>query len=262
MTGKMEKFSSLRHHSGGSITFGNKSKCKVIGAGKVHLSSKVSVDNVSLVNGLKFNLLSVSQLCRGGQVLLRGNCANRVYFVDPKFDPEEYLCLYSRSDESEMWHRRLGHVNFRLLKRLHNQNLVIGLPKISEVPDQVCSACAKGKQTRSSFHSKNVVSTLKAFELVHMDLCGPMRVQSREGNRYVFVIVDDYSRYTWVIFIRSKDEVFESFKTWVKLVERRFADKLKSIRTDHGTEFDNGLFIALCTDQGIDHNFSAPRTPQ
>ncbi|CAM8892868.1 unnamed protein product [Rhodiola kirilowii] len=193
---------------------------------------------------------------------MRGNCANRVYFVDPTFDPEEYLCLSSRSDESEMWHRRLGHVNFRLLKRLHNQNLVIGLPKISEVPDQVCSACAKGKQIRSSFHSKNVVSTLKAFEFVHMDLCGPMRVQSRVGNRYVFVIVDDYSRYTWVIFIRSKDEVFESFKTWVKLVEHRFAEKLKSIRADHGTEFDNGLFIAFCTDQGIDHNFLVPRTPQ
>ncbi|CAM8994349.1 unnamed protein product [Rhodiola kirilowii] len=281
MTGKMDLFSSLQHHSGGSITFGNESKCKVIGSGKVHLSNKVSVDNVSLVNGLKFNLLSVSQLCRGGknkvvftadgcfvkcvssgQVLLRINCANRVYFVDPSFDPEEYLCLSSRSDESEMWHRRLGHVNFRLLKRLHNQNLVIGLPKISEVPDQVCSACAKGKQTRSSFHSKNVVSTHKAFELIHMDLCGPMRVQSRAGNRYVFVIVDDYSRYTWVIFIRSKDEVFDSFKTWVKLVKRRFGEKLKSIRTDHGTEFDNGLFVDFCKDQGIDHNFSAPRTPQ
>ncbi|CAM8888209.1 unnamed protein product [Rhodiola kirilowii] len=231
MTGKIEKFSSLRHHSGGSITFGNKSKCKVIGS---------------------------------GQVLLRGNCANRVYFVDPTFDPEEYLCLSSRSDESEMWHRRLGHVNFRLLKRLHNQNLVIGLPKVSEVPNQVCSACAKGKQTRSSFHSKNVVSTLKAFELVHMDLCGPMRVESREGNRYVFVIVDDYSRYTWVIFIRSKDEVFESFKTWVKLVERRFADKLKSIRTDHGTEISQHKYLSEVVSKygfGGSRHMNTPSSP-
>ncbi|CAM8925746.1 unnamed protein product [Rhodiola kirilowii] len=258
----MDQFSSLRHHSGGSITFGNESKCKVIGSGKVHLSNKVSVDNVSLVNGLKFNLLSVSQLCREGQVLLRGNCANRVYFVDPTFDPEEYLCLSSRADESEMWHRRLGHVNFRLLKRLHNQNLVIGLPKISEVSDQVCSACTQGKQSRGSFHSKNAVSTARAFDLVHMDLCGPMRVQSRQGNRYVYVLVDDFSRYTWVIFIRSKDEVLDCFKTWVKLAERKFSLKVKSIRSDHGTKFENGMFTAFCTDQGIDHNFSAPRTPQ
>ncbi|CAM8889644.1 unnamed protein product [Rhodiola kirilowii] len=281
MTGKIEQFSSLRHHSGGSITFGNESKCKVVGSGKVHLSSKVSVDNVSLVHGLKFNLLSVSQLCRGGknkvvftadgcfvkcvstgQALLRGNCANRVYFVDPTFDPEEYLCLSSRADESEMWHRRLGHVNFRLLKRLHNQNLVIGLPKISEVPDQVCSACTQGKQSRGSFHSKNAVSTARAFDLVHMDLCGPMRVQSRQGNRYVYVLVDDFTRYTWVIFIRSKDEVFDCFKTWVKLAERKFSLKVKSIRSDHGTEFENGQFTDFCSDQGIDHNFSAPRTPQ
>ncbi|CAM8943818.1 unnamed protein product [Rhodiola kirilowii] len=262
MTGKMEQFSSLRRHSGGSITFGNESKCEVIGSGKVYLSSKVSVDNVSLVNGLKFNLLSVSQLCRGGQVLLRGNCANKVYFVDPSFDPEEYLCLSSRADESEMWHRRLGHVNFRLLKRLHNQNLVIGLPKISEVPDQVCSACTQGKQSRGSFHSKNAVSTARAFDLVHMDLCGPMRVQSRQGNRYVYVLVDDYSRYTWVIFIRSKDEVFDCLRTWVKLAETKFSLKVKSIRSDHGTEFENRQFTEFCNDQGIDHNFSAPRTPQ
>ncbi|CAM8956208.1 unnamed protein product [Rhodiola kirilowii] len=95
-----------------------------------------------------------------------------------------------------------------------------------------------------------------------MDLCGPMRVQSRQGNRYVYVLVDDFSRYTWVIFIRSKDEVFDCFKTWVKLAERKFSLKVKSIRSDHGTEFENGQFTDFCSDQGIDHNFLAPRTPQ
>lgn len=281
MTGNMSWFTSLRHCSGGTVTFANKSKCNVSGKGMIELNRKISVDKVSLVNGLKYDLLSVHQLCLNGKnkvvftdnscyvksistgrILLKGFVENGVYLTDPEFNPEEHLCLASKSESTNLWHRRMGHVNIRLLKRLQIQGLVRGLPEVSEDLKKVCEPCTRGKQSRTSFPFKNAVSTSKPLQLVHMDLCGPMRTKSRGGNSYVFVIVDDYSRFTWVIFIANKTEVFDEFKSWVKVTERNHSLNLAGIRTDHGTEFENERFISWCTKHGVHHNFSAPRTPQ
>ena len=122
--------------------------------------------------------------------------------------------------------------------------------------------CIQGKQVRSSFKPKLTVSTTKPLELLHMDLCGPMRVQSRGGKRYVFVIVDDYSRFTLTLFLATKDETFTMFEIFAKLIEKKFNKDIISIRSDHGLEFENSQFLQFCTTNGIEHNFSAPRTPQ
>ena len=95
-----------------------------------------------------------------------------------------------------------------------------------------------------------------------MDLCGPIRVPSLGGNRYIYVLVDDFSRYTWTIFIKSKTEVFECFEGLVPLLEKSLKTCVRSIRSDHGTEFENFEFLTFCREHGIDHNFSAPYTPQ
>ena len=95
-----------------------------------------------------------------------------------------------------------------------------------------------------------------------MDLCGPMRVQSPGGARYMFFIVDDYSRFTWVIFLRSKDEVFTQFSQMVPLLEKSLSNSLQAIRSDHGTEFENKEMLCFCREKGISHNFSPPRTLQ
>ena len=89
-----------------------------------------------------------------------------------------------------------------------------------------------------------------------------MRVASFNGSRYVFIIVDDFSRYTWTIFLTSKDETYEEFEVWVKATERQLNSKLVVIRFDHGTEFENIHFTSFCQTNGVSHNFSAPRTPQ
>jgi len=89
-----------------------------------------------------------------------------------------------------------------------------------------------------------------------------MRITSRGENRYVFVIVDDYSRFTWTLFLASKDESFEKFLMLLKKIEKRVGNSLVSLRSDHGKEFENSSFIEYCNEHGIDHNFSAPRTPQ
>nr|GEY81099.1 hypothetical protein [Tanacetum cinerariifolium] len=108
-----------------------------------------------------------------------------------------------------LWHRRLSHLNFDTINLLSKNDIVIGLPKLKFVKDHLCSSCELGKAKRNPFQTKTTPSSKKRLQLLHMDLCGPMRVESINGKKYVLVIVDDYSRYTWIHFLRSKDETPE-----------------------------------------------------
>ncbi|CAM9002570.1 unnamed protein product [Rhodiola kirilowii] len=262
MTGNPEWFDSLHKTSGDSIIFGNKSSGNVVGIGEVRISDSIRIRQVSLVENLRYNLLSVSQLCQYGKTVLKGIRVNEIYIIDPDFVPEEELCLASVAETSIVWHRRFGHASMKLLHKLHQKELVVGLPKVESASEQICSACVTGKQARASFPSKQTVSTTAPLDMVHMDLCGPVNIISRGGNRYIMVIVDDYSRYTWTIFLDSKDQTYSEFEAWLNLMENMLNRKLTSIRTDNGTEFRNAQFLSLCREKGIDHNFSAPRTPQ
>ena len=123
-------------------------------------------------------------------------------------------------------------------------------------------ACAQGKQTRSSFKPKKFVSTSRPLEMLHMDLCGPMRVKSPKVKRYMFVIVDDFSRFTWVLFLKEKSEALAEFSKLSKELQISKNLPIASIRSDHGKEFDQLEFDLFCEKHGISHNFSAPRTPQ
>ena len=107
-----------------------------------------------------------------------------------------------------------------------------------------------------------MVSTTKPLEMLPIDLCGPMRVISRGGKRYILVIVDDYSRFTWTMFLATKKETYEVFEIFVRLVQKKLNTEVINIRSDHGSEYENSQFLCFCTTNGIDHNFSAPRTPQ
>ncbi len=221
MSGDKEQFLSLTAFQGGHVTFGDNSKGLIKGVGKVGKSLSQAIDNVYYVEGLKHNLLSISQLCdkgnkvnfesntchivnpKTGELICEGTRHNNVYITYLSQIPQNSaLCLSVVEDDQWLWHKRLGHVSFTLLNKLRTQDLVIGLPNIKYVADQLCQECAKCKHVRSSFKPKKVVSSSRPFELVHMDLCGPMRVQSRNGFSYVFVLVDDYSRFTWTIFLR------------------------------------------------------------
>ena len=120
-------------------------------------------------------------------------------------------CLSVIEEDPLLWHKRLGHASFSLINTLRSKDLVRGFPSIKYLEDEICDPYAKGKHVRSSFKPKNMVTTLKPLELIHMDLCGPMRIHSCSGKRYVFVIVDDYSRFTWTLFLASKDKAFYEF---------------------------------------------------
>ncbi|GJR03843.1 retrovirus-related pol polyprotein from transposon TNT 1-94, partial [Tanacetum coccineum] len=140
--------------------------------------------------------------------------------------------------------------------------IVRNLPKF-KFDQHFCDACKMGKQAHASHKAKNIVSTTRCLELLHMDLFSPSAVWSYEGNCYTLVIVDDYSRYTWTRFLKDKTEAFDQFEIFSRKIQNQLGCSIVSIRTDHGREFDNEVqFGEFCNAKGITHNFSAPRTPQ
>nr|GEV93016.1 putative reverse transcriptase domain-containing protein [Tanacetum cinerariifolium] len=132
------------------------------------------------------------------------------------------LCLMAKATPTQawLWHRRLSHLNFDYINLLSKMDIVIGLPKLKYVKDQICSSYELSKAKRSSFKSKAVPSSKGRLNLLHMDLCGPMRVASINGKKYILVIVDDYSRHTWTLFLRSKDETPKVLKDFLMMIQR------------------------------------------
>ncbi|GJR33337.1 retrovirus-related pol polyprotein from transposon TNT 1-94 [Tanacetum coccineum] len=148
--------------------------------------------------------------------------------------------------------QRLSHLNFDYINLLLKKDVMIGLPKLKYVKDHLRSSCEVNKEKRSSFKSKTIPSSKGRLNLLHMDLCGPMRVASINGKRYILVIVDDYSRYTWTLFLRSKDETPEVLKDFLTMIQRNLQALVISVRTDRGTEFLNKTLNAFFKEEGIE----------
>nr|GEX20123.1 retrotransposon protein, putative, Ty1-copia subclass [Tanacetum cinerariifolium] len=162
------------------------------------------------------------------------------------------ICLMAQasSTKSWLWHQRLSHLNFNTINDLAKNDLVSGLPKFKYHKEHLCPSCEQGKSKRASHPPKPVPNSRQRLHLLHMDLCGPMRIASINGKRHVLVIVDDYSNYTWVHFLRSKDETPEVIKTFLKQISVLLQYPVIIIRTDNDTEFKNqqktGYLIPLC----------------
>jgi hypothetical protein len=172
-------------------------------------------------------------------------------------------CLISQSSsELWKWHRRLGHLSFNLLCRLSGLGLLRGLSLLKFESDLICASCRHGKMIAASHFLVNTVMTEQPVQLLHMDIVGPSRVRSMGGKWYVLIIIDDYSRYSWVFFLESKDKVFEHFRLLALKLNNEHPNCLKAIRSDNGTEFRNASFDGFCLEHGIEQQFSAPRVPQ
>nr|GEU86852.1 retrovirus-related Pol polyprotein from transposon TNT 1-94 [Tanacetum cinerariifolium] len=157
---------------------------------------------------------------------------------------------------------QLSHLNIDYINLLSKKDVVISLPKLKYVKDQLCSSFELSKANRSSFKSKAVPCLKGRLNLLHMDLCGPMQVASINGKKYILVIVYDYSRYTWTLFLRSKDEMAEVLKEFLMMIQRNLQALVITIRTDRGTEFLNKTLNAFFKEQGINHQTSTARTPE
>ena len=263
------------------ITFGDNSKGKVKGLGKVAISNDNSITNVLYVQSLSFNLLSVGQLCDLGfeclfkkkevivtkeddnEVIFKGFRHNNLYVVDFSSDEVDVkTCLFTKTSLGWLWHRRLAHVGMGTLKKLMKKELIRGLKDVTFEKDKLCSACQAGKQVANTHPTKAYLSTSRVLELLHMDLFGPTTYASLGGNKYCLVIVDDFSRYTWTFFLQDKAEVASIFKKFAKNAQNQFDVKIKKIRSDNGKEFDNTNIEEYCDEVGIKHEFSSTYTPQ
>nr|GEZ26697.1 retrovirus-related Pol polyprotein from transposon TNT 1-94 [Tanacetum cinerariifolium] len=164
--------------------------------------------------------------------------------------------------KSWLWHHRLSHLNFGAINHLARQGLVRGLPKLKFEKDHLCSACAMGKSKKKSHKPKSEDTNQEKLYLLHMDLCGPMRVESVNGKKYILVIVDDYSRFTWVKCLRSKDEASYFIINFLKMIQVRLKVLVCHIQTDNKTEFVNQTLREYYEQVGISHETSVARSPQ
>ncbi|GJS01645.1 putative ribonuclease H-like domain-containing protein [Tanacetum coccineum] len=226
MTGNKACLAEYQDFNGGPVAFGG---CKgyITGKGKIK-TRKIEFEDLQ-----HFNLFSVSQICdKKNQVLFTDfEClvlspefklpdANQVLLRIPRqsnmysFNLENIVpsgglaCLIAKAtiDESNKWHRRLGH---------------------------------KGKQHKASCKAKSVSSISQPLQLLHMDLFGPTSVRSLNHKTYCLVITDDFSRFSWVLFLRTKDETSGILKDFIRQIENQLNQKVKTIRCDNGTEFKN-----------------------
>ncbi|GJS18352.1 putative ribonuclease H-like domain-containing protein [Tanacetum coccineum] len=197
--------------------------------------------------------------------ILKGSRSTNLYTISiDEMMKSSPICLLSKASKSKswLWHRRLNHLNFGTINDLARKDLVRGLPRLKFEKDHLCSACQLGKSKKFSHRPKSENTNMEVLHTLHMDLCGPMRVQSIKGKKYILVIVDDYSRFTWVKFLRSKDETPELVINFLKQMQVGLNKTVRFIRTDNGTEFVNQVMSEYYEGVGIFHQKSVPRTPQ
>ncbi|GKC41260.1 putative ribonuclease H-like domain-containing protein [Tanacetum coccineum] len=231
MTGNIAYFSDFKEFDGGYVTF-------VGGAHGGRISGK---------DTLKTNTLDFED------ILLKIPRKDNMYSFDIKnIVPKESLtCLVAKatSDESMLLHRRLGHINFKSINKLVKDNLVRGLPTKRFENDQTYVACIKGKQHKAFCKSKVLNLITKPLFMLHMDLFGPTFVSSLMHKKYCLVVTDDYSKFTWVFFLTTKDETSEILKNFIKEIENLVDKKVKIIRSDNGTKFKNKVMDDFCRDK-------------
>nr|GEX10552.1 retrovirus-related Pol polyprotein from transposon TNT 1-94 [Tanacetum cinerariifolium] len=222
MTGNLKLLCNFVEKFLGTVRFGNDQFAPILGYGDL-VQGNVTINRVYYVEGLIHNLFSVGQFCDAdlevafkkstcfvrdilGNDLLTGNRGYDIYTISIQESTSSTpLCLLAKATPTQawLWHRRVSHLNFDYINLLSKKDIVIGLPKLKYVKDQLCLSCEFSKAKRSSFKSKVVPSSKGRLNLYRMDLCGPMRVSIINGKKYILVIVDDYSRYTWTLFLHA-----------------------------------------------------------
>ncbi|GJS35473.1 retrovirus-related pol polyprotein from transposon TNT 1-94 [Tanacetum coccineum] len=281
MTGNRSKLKNFVEKFIGTVRFRNDHFGAIMGYGDYVIGDSV-ISIVYYMEGLGHNMFSVGKFCdsdleiafrkhscfirdMNGVDLLKGSRSTNLYTISiddmMKASP---VCLLSKASKikSWLWHRRLNHLNFRTINDLARKDLVRGLPRLKFEKDHFCSTCQLGKSKKFSHKPKSENTNMEVLHTLHMDLCGPMRVQSINWKKYILVIMDDYSRFTWLKFLRSKDETPEFVINFLKQIQVGLNKTVRYIRTDNGTEFVNQVMSKYYEGVGICHQKPVPRTPQ
>ncbi|CAK9821285.1 Retrovirus-related Pol polyprotein from transposon TNT 1-94 [Anthophora retusa] len=278
----------------------SKSRGDVHGSTTIGNSQKnIRITNVLHIPNLRTSLLSVSQLVNNGnkvvfsggsvtiigpkkEILGIGKEQNGIYTLETciKNRNKSYLASQESTNENEgtsgsldtrniggtkvnvmLWHRRLGHICEEYLTKMRRKEMVRGL----DYPVQslgTCEVCIMGKGSQLPHQRLNAKLTKGPLDLIHIDLCGPMPIRSLSGSRYMFVLIDDYSRYICVYFLRTKDETFNRFKEFMNRYENKFDRRILAVRSDNGREFVNSDFQTLFREKGIRHERTVPYNPE
>ncbi|GKA93892.1 retrovirus-related pol polyprotein from transposon TNT 1-94 [Tanacetum coccineum] len=194
---------------------------------------------------------------------MKGNRFTNLYTINlHEITSASPICLmdHATSTKSWLWHQCLSHLNFDTINTLAKYNLVIGLPKFKYSKDHLCLSCEQGKSKKTPHKPKPVPNSKNILHHLHMDLCGPMRVKRINGKWYVLVIMDDYSHYTWVHFLRSKDEAPEAIIKFLKQIQVLLQAPVIIVRTNNRT-FTNLELKAYFEDVGISYQTSSVRNP-
>ncbi|GJZ98753.1 retrovirus-related pol polyprotein from transposon TNT 1-94, partial [Tanacetum coccineum] len=281
MTGDRSRLRNFMKKFIGTVRFRNDHFGAIMGYGDFVIGDSL-ISRVYYVEGLGYNLFSVGQFCDSdlevafrkhtcfvrdldGVDLIKGTCGSNLYTISVEdMMRSSPICLLSKASKNKswLWHRRLNHLNFGTINDLARKDLVRGLPRLKFKKDHLCSACQLGKSKKYAHKPKTVNTIMEVLHTFHMDLCGPMRVQSINGKKYILVIIVDYSRFTWVKFLRTKDETLNIIIKLIKQLQVRLNKIVRNIRTDNGTEFVNRHLIRYYESVSISHQKSVPRTPQ
>ncbi|CAN0860176.1 Retrovirus-related Pol polyprotein from transposon TNT 1-94 [Linum grandiflorum] len=277
-----DMFSKLTKNEGGDVMLGNHSTLRIKGHGSVPMrmfDGQVRIiTNVKWVPALRRNLLSesifddlgcrivtntgIKDIVKDGRVVIRSVKRGGLYHVvgSPELnavDQKNQKNNHGDMTYTSLWHNRLGHIGHHGLVHLFKDGLLEKHP----CDLKFCEDCILGKKSRHTF-GKSTFIAKSALEYVHADLWGPAQVDTIGGRKYFLSLIDQHSRKVWVILLKTKDQAFESFKTWKSLVENQVDKRLKCLRTDNGLEFCNKEFKAYCEDHGIKRHLTVPGTPQ
>ncbi|GJT68839.1 retrovirus-related pol polyprotein from transposon TNT 1-94 [Tanacetum coccineum] len=281
MTGDRSQLTNFISKFLGTVKFGNDQVAKIMGYGDYQIGN-VTISRVYYIEGLGHNLFSVGQFCDSnlevafcqhtcfirnleGVDLLTGSRGDNLYTLSlGNIMASSPICLLLKASKTKswLWHRRLSYLNFGAINHLARHGLVRGLLKLKFEKDHLCFAGALGKSSKKPYKPKSEDTNQEKLYLLHTDLCGPMRVTSVNGKKYILVIVDDYSRFTWVKCLRSKDEAPVFIINFLKMIQVRLKETIRRIRTDNGTEFVNQTLGEYYEKVGISHKTSVARSLQ
>nr|GEX92313.1 zinc finger, CCHC-type [Tanacetum cinerariifolium] len=232
MTGVRKHFKELYEKVSGKVRFRDGSYIEIKGKGSILIEcddgKQRIISHVYYIPDLKSNLLSLGQFTEIGCKVVMEDDELRFYDMDNKIFMKvtrqrkrlykanlrigTHVCLLANlKDDTWLWHARLGHLNFESLRSMAQRDLVHGIPAIKHTT-QVCDVCLIRKHSRAPFPKKAKARSTSPLDLVYGDLCRPITPPTPSGKKYMFLLVDDYSRYMWVYFLSTKDQDFDTLK--------------------------------------------------
>lgn len=283
MTYRLDFYQSLDSNFKSRVTLGNNQHLSVEGKGTIKIQKLIhgkwynaTINNVLYIPQLRKNLFSEGVLTEKGMKVVKfDNEANvfedsKLVAVAVKDSSNTYKMLFrtmicsanlSVSDNLKLWHERCGHVNVKYIKQMVDKDLVKGI-KFSDVENFFCESCVMGKQHKLPFKKNKDHVKLGIGERIYSDVCGPISTPSVQGMRYFVTFKDENSGYRVAHFIKHKSDVYECFKSFNTKIKTKFGHPVKVLHTDGGTEYLSNEFKSYLNEEGIEHEVTAPYTPE